>query len=281
MTVRATVTVSALMPVHAGADPRHFRLALASLFAQTRPLDEVVVVEDGPLGPGHLRALDDAACPELTRVTSAGSLGIAGALNLGLAASGSEWILRMDSDDISYADRLERQLDAVASGGLDVLGTAMSEFRDDPSSSIGIRRMPSNHEAIARYMRRRSPINHPTALYRRALALQVGGYQRIDGVEDYDFFSRLMAEGARFANLDAPLVHYRVTDQLFARRGGRKFLAAEYQLQRNLRAYGLVGRAEAIVNLATRVGYRLLPLPVMRLAYGRMFRTPSSPQPDR
>ena len=54
-------TVSVLLPVHAGVPVETFRAALDSLDAQTRPADEVVVVEDGPLTADHDRVIDHYA----------------------------------------------------------------------------------------------------------------------------------------------------------------------------------------------------------------------------
>ena len=54
-------TVSVLLPVHAGVPVETFRAALDSLDAQTRPADEVVVVEDGPLTADHDRVIDQYA----------------------------------------------------------------------------------------------------------------------------------------------------------------------------------------------------------------------------
>jgi len=51
------VLVSALLPVHAGLDPDHLRRCLDSVAEQTRPPDELIVVEDGPLAGDHPHVL--------------------------------------------------------------------------------------------------------------------------------------------------------------------------------------------------------------------------------
>jgi glycosyltransferase involved in cell wall biosynthesis len=280
MSLPPRTRASALMPVHAGADPAHFGLALGSLLDQDRPLDEIVVVADGPLEEAHDAVLTRWPDAPLSVVRLPSNVGIARALNAGLRACSHDWVMRMDSDDISSRVRVEEQLSAVERTAVDVIGSAMWEFEGDEERPLGLRRMPLTHEAIAAYMRSRNAVNHPTACYRRSLALEAGGYYDLHGVEDYDFFARLLSQGARFANSAEPLVRYRVSRALFARRAGWEHLRAEWQLQANLRRYGLISPPRAAANLVSRSAYRLLPPSVMSRAYARLYRsTPAATDP--
>ncbi|WP_051246601.1 glycosyltransferase [Nocardioides halotolerans] len=261
------------MPVHAGVAPAHLATALESLLDQERPLDEIVVVADGPLEPAHEAVLSRWPSAPLAVVRLPRNVGIARALNAGLDACSHEWVVRMDSDDVSSPRRVDEQLSEVERTGVDVIGSAMAEFDGSSGNVLGLRRMPVTHEAIAAYMRSRNPINHPTACYRRSLALEAGGYGDLDGVEDYDFFARLLSHGAHFANKAEPLVRYRVDDALFARRAGWRHLRAEWRLQANLRRYGLISPPRAAANLVARTAFRLLPPRLMRHAYARIYRS--------
>lgn len=276
MSPAARVRASALMPVHAGADPAHLALALRSLLDQERPLDEIVVVADGPLEAAHESVLSQWPAAPLAVVRLPSNVGIARALNAGLRECSHEWVVRMDADDISSPGRVEKQLSEVERTGVDVIGSAMWEFDGPEGRPLGVRRMPLTHEAIAAYMRSRNPINHPTVCYRRSLAREAGGYGDLDGVEDYDFFARLLSQGALLANHAEPLVGYRVSKALFARRAGWKHLRAEWRLQVNLRQYGLISRPRAAVNLVSRSAYRLLPPTVMSRVYARVYRSTST-----
>jgi glycosyltransferase involved in cell wall biosynthesis len=269
----AGLGISVVLPVYAGADPDHLRRALESVFAQTHPADEVLVVEDGPLLPSHEQVLDELghAQPSLRRVRLERNGGVAVATQAGVEAAGFPWIARMDADDIALPERFERQVAVVRRGDVDVVGTAMVEFGDDEQVDVGLRAMPSDHDAIVRRMRRNNPLNHPTVLFRRALALEVGGYRRLDHLEDYDLFARMWAAGARLENLPEPLLRYRADDAMFARRRQAGIHRAELRLQRNLHRYGLVSGPRMVVNVVARTGFRLLPEPLMRRAYRRLF----------
>ena len=192
----------------------------------------------------------------------------------GLEAATGTWIAKVDADDILLPHRFEAQLAALQETGADLCGAAMWEFDDDPERPTRLRANPSTHEAIARRMRFNNPINHPTAMYRRELALRVGGYPTMRFMQDYDLFARMLVGGARMMNLPEPLVLFRAGDGMLRRRSARGYLPLERELQRNLHAYGLVGRSRAVVNLTIRGAFRVLPRWGLSRAYARFLSTP-------
>ena len=111
---------------------------------------------------------------------------------------------------------------------------------------------------------------------------QAGGYQDLPLMEDYLLFARMLAGGARPANVAEPLVYYRVGAGAYARRGGLALLRSEIALQREFRRQGLTTRREYVRNLVVRGGYRLVPTRLRQLAYRRLiahrgFGDPPSP----
>ena len=180
----------------------------------------------------------------------------------------------MDADDLLLPRRFETQLAALEETGADLCGAAMWEFDHDPERPTRLRTNPATHEAIARRMRFNNPINHPTAMYRRELALRVGGYPAMRFMQDYDLMARMLAGGARMTNLPEPLVLFRAGDGMLRRRSARGYLTLERELQRNLRSYGLVGRGRAAMNLTIRGAFRVLPRWGLSRAYARFLSTP-------
>ena len=89
-------------------------------------------------------------------------------------------------------------------------------------------------------------------------------------MEDYLLFARMIAAGARPANLAQPLVNYRVGAGAYARRGGLKLLRSELSLQRRLRRLGFTTPLQYGRNLVVRGGYRLIPEGLRRVAYRAM-----------
>jgi glycosyltransferase involved in cell wall biosynthesis len=262
-------TISALLPVHAGVQPDHLASALDSLVAQTRPADEIIVVEDGPLSEGHLRLLDDLKRrhPRVLRIALPENQGAGVANQAGLAAASGTWIAKADADDISVPSRFENQLSHLRGTGADVCGGAMLEFEGEIARITARRGAPVNHESIAGRMRSNNPINHPTAMYRRMTAIEAGGYPDMRFMQDYVLFARMLSVGATLVNLSEPLVYFRAGEDLHRRRSARGLLRLEWRLQRELRATGLLRWPRSLMNLAVRCGYRLLPIHLRRLVH--------------
>ena len=270
----AKETISVVLPVHRGVEASHFREALASVKSQTRPADEIVVVEDGPLTGELLTILDELASSTRgvlrVRLVANGGPGIAN--GAGLSAASGTWIAKADADDINRPNRLQTQLDAVGSFAADVCGASMGEFSDDPELVEGNRPNPATHKDIARRLRWNNPINHPTAFYRRALAVDVGGYRAMRHMEDYDLMARMWAAGGRFVNLEDELVLFRANRGMYARRKTLLNHQMEWELQSNLRRYGVTSRTQRVRNLVLRTGYRLLPEMITTRTHRAMFR---------
>ena len=104
-------------------------------------------------------------------------------------------------------------------------------------------------------------------VYRRAAVLAAGGYGDLPLMEDYWLFARMLANGAKPANVAEPLVYYRVGDGAYQRRGGKVLLRSELALQRKLRDEGFISTAQYVRNVVIRGGYRVLPWWVRRAAY--------------
>lgn len=98
-------TVSVVIPVRNGAV--FLSEAIESAIDQSRPPDEIVVVDDGSTD----ESAQVAASFDGVRVLRRPPEGVAAARNAGVAASGAEIIAFLDADDLWVADKLEVQVD--------------------------------------------------------------------------------------------------------------------------------------------------------------------------
>lgn len=259
---------SVLLPVYAGDQAPFLARAFASATVdQELQPDEVVIVQDGPVGAevaAELRAISEDPRVRLVRLER--NVGLARALEEGLARCSHEIVARVDADDVSLPARFATQVPLVA-GGLDLVGSALREFEADEAHPGALRVLPTQQAEIARYARFADPFNHPTVVYRREAVRRAGGYEDLPLMEDYLLFARMIGTGARVANVAEPLVLYRTGAGAYARRGGRTLLASELELQRRLRADGFTTRAQHLRNVVVRGGYRLVPVGLRRWAY--------------
>ncbi|WP_187279478.1 glycosyltransferase [Quadrisphaera setariae] len=289
---------SLLLPVYRRDSPAFLRRAFASATReQTRPPAEVVLVRDGPVPDALAVVLDQleaSSAVPVVRVDLPVNRGLAAALEAGLARCSHELVARMDADDVSLPHRFAVQLPLLDGevDTCDVVGSALEEFSGGPSdqdddehaasgageTTLAVRTPPAGHDAIAVRARFHSPFNHPTVVYRRSAVARAGGYRDLPLLEDYWLFTRMIATGSRAANVQVPLVRYRVGAGAYARRGGLRLLRSELQLQRHLVAEGFTTPAQFARNVLVRGGYRAVPQGLRRLAYRAVFtrRPPSS-----
>ena len=266
---------SLLLPVYRGDRPDHLEAAFRStVHEQLRRPDEVVVVQDGHVGPelaSTLERLESSSPVPVRRLRLSHNVGLAQALQCGLAACSHDVVARMDADDISLPHRFLRQLPEIEAGA-DLVGAAVLEFEGDGRDQTGVLRvLPTDPAEIARTARWRNPFNHPTVVYRRDAVLSAGGYRELRYMEDYWVFTRMIANGAAVVNLPDALVRYRVDSGAYERKGGLRQLRSEVRLQHRLRSEGFTSVGQGLRNVTVRGGYRLVPATVRRRAYRKTF----------
>ena len=126
----------------------------------------------------------------------------------------------MDADDISVSDRLEKQVNEFqADQDLVLLGGQIEEFADNnPEHVVSRREVPTEPDEIAKFARRRSPMNNPTIMFRKKDIEDVGAYPELNRAEDYGLFVRLIAAKKKLRNLPDVIVKYRLGDDNTKRR---------------------------------------------------------------
>ena len=261
---------SVLIAVYAKELPQNLQQSLESIFRQELMPDEVVLVEDGPLTAELEQVVTEAAAKhqELHIIKIAKNKGLGLALQEGIKHCHYDIVARMDSDDIAHPERFKKEMAWLeAHPETDVVGSWVDEFSGDPSQVISTRRLPETHEEILRFSRYRNPMNHPTVMMRKEAVMRAGNYQHLPLFEDYDLWVRMLRQGARFHNLQESLLSFRLTSQLFSRRGGRHYIRQEIKFQRHMRAMGHIGYWQMSLNIVVRTLLRVMPKSCRRYGY--------------
>ena len=166
---------------------------------------------------------------------------------------------RMDADDISAPYRFQKQLELFQKDpDIDVAGGSITEFIGTPDNITGERAVKETDEAIQADMKKRCPINHVTAMYKRDAVEASGGYLDWYCDEDYYLWVRMAERGCKFANLPYPLVNVRTGADMSARRGGWKYFKSEWKLQKYMLEHGLIRMPRYLYNVAVRFGGEVL-----------------------
>jgi glycosyltransferase involved in cell wall biosynthesis len=249
---------------------------------QTVRADEVVIVEDGPIGEQLTSSIDEFRdILPIRSLRLERNVGLGAALQCGLDSCHGEYIVRMDSDDICAPERFEKQLSFLnLHPEVDVLGGAIAEFDQDPAFPHSARVPPVCGASLLEFARHRNPLNHVTAMFRKASVLAVGGYQPFAGFEDYHLWARMLSKGFCLWNLQETLVYVRCGNGMQARRGGFQYAKRDVAFQLYLYNLGLVSGGELLRNVFIRVPFRLVPGSIRQSCYRVWLRERVVPDPS-
>lgn len=262
---------SVLISIYHKENPQYFEEALESVLNQTLPPDEVVIVEDGPIGEGLESVVKKASRrlkERLKVVKLKTNRGLGVALQEGLLACTYPIVARMDADDIALPERFEKECRYLDEHpDTDLVGGWIAEFSESPEKIDAIRKVPTTHSEILAFSRFRNPMNHMTVMFRKDAVLDVGGYRSFPGFEDYHLWVRMLKSGKRMANLDEVLVYARTGSGMIKRRRGTEYALQDWRLQRYFYKIGHIGLARFAGNVTLRVLPRLMPEGLTRVIY--------------
>lgn len=266
---------SVLMSLYAKERPEYLRESLDSIYNQTLPPDEVVMVEDGPLSPELYAVLDEYELlhPNLKRIPLAKNGGLGKALNEGLKHCSYDLVARMDSDDISKPNRFEKQIGLFEKYQLaEVVSCWIDEFVDSPTNIVSTRRLPEFPYELYAYGKKRCPINHPAVMFKRDSVIFAGGYRHFPLFEDYYLWVRLMLNGSKFYNIQESLLLFRSSPDVYKRRGGLKHALNEVKFQHHIHSIGYIGYMRMVTNICIRFVTRIVPNSLRKKIYTTFLR---------
>lgn len=267
---------SVLMSLYYKERPDYLRQSLDSVFNQTLPPDEVIMVEDGPLTDELYRVLDEYGSihPELKRIPLPVNGGLGKALNEGLKHCSHELVARMDTDDVCFPNRFEQQIRFMqANPQIDISSAWLAEFQNDITDVKSIKKVPETHKEIACYIKSRNPLNHPCVIFHKTAVENVGGYKHFPLFEDWYLWARMMKNGAVFANLQTSLLYFRTSPEMFMRRGGFKYAKDSALFQWTLHKLGLISSINALKASIMRGMVYILPNNIRALIYSKLLRS--------
>lgn len=245
---------SVLMSVYKNDDADFLKIALESIYdQQTRKPDEVVVVFDGPLNDRLYAVLDEFKKGRENVVKfypQEVNRGLGEALRIGSELCTGDYILRMDSDDISDKERFAKQITYVeAHPEVDALGGDIAEFNEDPfKEETRLRVCPAKHEDILNMAKKRNPMNHVTACIKKSALIKAGGYQTLLLLEDYLLWLNMIVAGCKLANINETMVYVRVGNGFDSKRGSKERIIGWSKLQDIMLEHGMINRWQALMN---------------------------------
>jgi glycosyltransferase involved in cell wall biosynthesis len=262
---------SVLLSIYHKEQTNYFNRAMLSIYdEQSVKPDEIVLVEDGPLTTELYEAIDVWKVKLgalLIIIPLEKNVGLGDALNIGLSECMHDLVARMDTDDIAYPYRFEKQLELFETSDVDICSGWISEFDIDENIIVDFRKLPETHEEITIFSKLRCPINHPAVMYKKSSVEKAGGYQRMISFEDYYLWGRMLLNGAKFYNLQIPLVNMRTGNNMLARRRGFEYAKREIRLMKRLHELRFISLYEFIRNITIRSIVRIVPARITKIVY--------------
>ena len=220
------VKISVILPVRNG-NPDHFKLSVESILHQTFSDFELIIVDDSDDDSNEklAKSYNDARI----KIIQGGHKNLAAAINRGMDIAQGEYIARMDSDDISYPERFQKQVDFLDSHfEISLLGTA---YREIPAGKVII--FPEN----LKYMDilQKCYLVHPSVMFRKSdfEKYNLRYTEEFSVAEDYELWSRAV-KYLNIANLKDVLLDYRVNKDSLYHANTKKVFEKDIIIRENM-----------------------------------------------
>lgn len=204
--------ISVIMGVYNG-EP-FLESAIKSILNQTFNAFEFIIVNDGSTDNSLSICQRYANEDDRIKLIDLGrNVGRCHALNYGIEIAQYPWIAIMDADDIALPHRFKRQMKAIEEDPEVITWGSYISHINSTGKVLSVNKVgPSTHEEMNQRIQQGIPvfIMHPTALIRKDIVEQVGGYnQAFTPAEDIELFSRVIEHGPILA-IPEVLLLYRI-----------------------------------------------------------------------
>ena len=200
--VQPTITV--LMPMYNSEE--FIREAIDSIITQTFTDFEFLIIDDS--SDKSYEIVKSYSDPRIRIIKNSPPLGLRKSSNLGIREAKGKYIARMESDDIAFPNRLEKQFKFMESHPkVTVSGCYIETFGNE----TGVWKFPLTDAEIKAGLIWGITIGHPTSFFRREFLLSEKLFYNEDGfsyAEDWEFFYT-MRNKAVFQNIGEVLYRYR------------------------------------------------------------------------
>ncbi len=227
--------VTVLMSVFNGST--HLGSAVESILNQSFTDFEFLIIDDGSTEPvcDQIRNFGD----DRIRLVAHENRGLTMSLNRGLALAEAEYVARMDADDLSLPDRLEKQFEIISSSSrLELIGTFFSTI--DEHGTV-LKKKELIIDPIYRLWRLlfHNNYGHGTIMFRKSSIVRAGMYDtRLRFAQDFDLWSRISRKDNTFV-IPEFLYQYRMntnSEQASVKNYDDQLQAAIWISDRNLRS---------------------------------------------
>lgn len=233
--VNSNPAISVILPVFNAAET--LDEAVESMVNQSCPDFELIIVDDGSTDGSTSLINRWKNRDDRVKTIRTNHNGIVHALNRGLELASGSLVARMDADDRSMPERLERQKKYLDTHPETGLVSCLVEHLGDEEASGGYARYVNwinslvQHREISINRFIESPLAHPSVMFRAELIDKYGGYRDENVPEDYELWLRWLEKGVIMEKVPAVLLQWRDEPNRLSRNHPRYSFEAFYRVK--------------------------------------------------
>lgn len=188
--------------------------AIESIINQTYKNFEFLIIDDyaDPICTETVEKYKDT---RIRLIHNENNIGLEKSLNKGLKLAAGKYIIRMDTDDISYPDRIQKQIEfAKKHPEYSIIGGRANYFNEDGIYGTSTKK----GEITKKDLLFGTPFIHPSMLIRKKDILSIGGYPLYKRCEDYAMVMEMYAKGFKGYIMDTLVIKYRMDDKAYLKK---------------------------------------------------------------
>ena len=182
--------------------------AVESVLSQTFEDFEYILIDDGSSDRSNsiIKTFKDSRI----RLIGPERLGRVKSLNLALENAKGDYICILDADDISYRERIEKQLAVFKENENLALVFGNASLIDEDSNVVGKTLFPIDHDSVEKSLLSLNPFPHSSVMFNREIILSIGGYnEKCLKSIDFNLYIELLINKKMLLGISEPLIYLR------------------------------------------------------------------------
>lgn len=230
------VNITVLMPAFNAS--KYIATAIQSILTQSFTDFELLIIDDGSTD-NSLQVIQSFKDKRIRIIQNEKNLGLIKTLNKGIKSAKGKYIARMDADDISLPQRLEKQFNFLEQNPQFALVGTQATFIRQNQITNKVFEIPTNSEILPIYSLFYCPFVHPSVMIRTDILKNFYYSEDFTASEDYELWTRILRT-YKGKNLAEALLQYRIHDNNSSNIHNDKQIESVRKIyQRNLEYIGM------------------------------------------
>ena len=185
--------------------------AIESVLCQTYKDFSFIIVNDNPKRKDLDLYLENWKLKDkrIYVLKNVDNIGLALSMNKAVSYLESDYLIRMDADDICYPKRFEKIIDIITKFDYDLVCSSF-DYIDEQGHLLGKNTKIYTDDQLKAFLKYDNVIHHPTTIFKTSVFNHVGQYNDFPCAQDYDLWNRFVNYGARIHMIEEPLLKYRI-----------------------------------------------------------------------